>query len=160
MFKLPYFLEGIGNIFKPVLTDEEPLDEKKGAQGYRGKLTFNKDACIGCGICIRVCAGDAIKKDVKKVEDGQEITMTFDLYSCTFCGLCKDFCPKSAIGLTNEMMMVETEKENLVIGGSFIKKTPPKPAPKVKQAVEIKTEDAEKTTDDTKKVVEEKTVTK
>ena len=29
MFKLPYFLEGISNIFKPVLTDEKPIDEVK-----------------------------------------------------------------------------------------------------------------------------------
>ena len=73
MFKLPYFLEGISNIFKPVLTDEKPIDEVKGAENYRGKLSFDSNACIGCGICIRVCAGEAITKEVKPVEGGQEI---------------------------------------------------------------------------------------
>ena len=54
MFKLPYLLEGISNIFKPILTNEEDLDNTKGAENYRGKLYFDANACIGCGICIRV----------------------------------------------------------------------------------------------------------
>lgn len=127
MFKLPYFFEGISNIFKSPLTNEQPLDDIKGAENYRGKLRFNSELCIGCGICTRVCAGDAITKTVKSVDEGQEITMTFDLASCTFCGLCKDFCPKKAIELTNEIMMVTNNKEKLVVGGKFIKKMPTKP---------------------------------
>lgn len=160
MFKIPYFLEGIGNIFKPVLTDEQSLDEKKGLENYRGKLTFNKDLCIGCGICTRVCAGDAITKEVKKVEEGQEITMTFDLYSCTFCGLCKDFCPKKAIDLTDEIMMVEREKEKLLVGGSFIKKMPPKPAPKPKTDVKTKVKVDDNIENNKKVVIEKKSDTK
>lgn len=138
MFKLPYFLEGISNIFKPVLTNETPIDETKGAENYRGKLSFDSTACIGCGICIRVCAGDAIIKEMKPIEGGQEISMTFDLTSCTFCGLCKDFCPKKAINLTEEVMMVSSNKEELKVRGSFIKKLPPKPAIKPKEAIEQK----------------------
>lgn len=138
MFKLPYFLEGISNIFKTVLTDERPIDEVKGTEGYRGKLSFDSEACIGCGICIRVCAGEAITKDIKAVEGGQEIKMNFDLTSCTFCGLCKDFCPKKAIALTDEVLMVSKNKEELKVGGSFIKKLPPKSSDKAKESVKQK----------------------
>ena len=138
MFKLPYFLEGISNIFKPVLTDEKPIDEVKGAENYRGKLSFDSNACIGCGICIRVCAAEAITKEVKLVEGGQEIKMNFDLASCTFCGLCKDFCPKKAITLTNEVIMVSENKEELKVGGSFIKKLPQKPAANAKDKIKSK----------------------
>lgn len=138
MFKLPYFLEGISNIFKPVLTDEKPIDEVKGAENYRGKLSFDSNACIGCGICIRVCAAEAITKEVKLVEGGQEIKMNFDLTSCTFCGLCKDFCPKKAITLTDEVLIVSKNKDELKVGGSFIKKLPPKPALKDKDKIKSK----------------------
>ena len=126
MFKLPYFLEGISNIFKSQYYRRKTIDEVKGAENYRGKLSFDSNACIGCGICIRVCAGDAITKEVKPVEGGQEITMNFDLASCTFCGLCKDFCPKKAITLTDETIMVERNKDNLKVKGTFIKKMPAK----------------------------------
>ena len=37
MFKVPYFLEGISNIFKPVLTNKEKYENAKGAENYRGK---------------------------------------------------------------------------------------------------------------------------
>ena len=138
MFKLPYFLEGISNIFKPVLTDEKPIDEVQGAENYRGRLSFDSNACIGCGICIRVCAGEAITKEVKPVEGGQEIKMNFDLTSCTFCGLCKDFCPKKAITLTDEVLMVSENKDELKVGGSFIKKLPAKPSAKSKESAKQK----------------------
>ena len=138
MFKLPYFLEGISNIFKPVLTDEKPIDEVQGAENYRGRLSFDSNACIGCGICIRVCAGEAITKEVKPVEGGQEIKMNFDLTSCTFCGLCKDFCPKKAITLTDEVLMVSENKDELKVGGSFIKKLPLKPSAKSKESAKQK----------------------
>ena len=133
MFKVPYFLEGISNIFKPVLTNKEKFENAKDAENYRGKLIFDENACIGCGICIRVCAGEAITKEVTPVEGGQEIKMTFDLSSCTFCGLCTDFCPKSAIKTTKEVMMATNDKEKLKIEGKFIKKLPPKPAIKTKK---------------------------
>lgn len=136
MFKLPYFLEGITNIFKPILTDESSIDEIKGVENYRGKLSFDATTCIGCGICIRVCAGDAITKEIKLIEEGQEICMTFDLTSCTFCGLCKDFCPKKSINLTEEVIMISSDKGELKVGGSFIKKLPPKLGVKVKETIE------------------------
>ena len=42
MFKVPYFLEGISNIFKPVLTNKEKFENAKGAENYRGKLILMK----------------------------------------------------------------------------------------------------------------------
>ena len=143
MIKVPYFLQGISNIFKRPLTEENSLNEEKGAPNYRGKIIFHKDLCVGCGMCIRVCAGGAITKTVTKTDENQEITMNFDLYSCTFCGLCKDFCAKKAIELTDECIMVDTEKENLMVSGTFTKKLPPKPAAKKPQNInkeEVKTE--------------------
>ena len=149
MFKLPYFLKGISNIFRPVLTDEKIIDEVKGAENYRGKLSFDSNACIGCGICIRVCAAEAITKEIRPVEGGQEIKMNFDLTSCTFCGLCKDFCPKKAIILTDEALMISENKEDLRIGGSFIKKLPPKPSAKAKEI--LKEKETELNKEETKK---------
>ena len=110
MFKAPFFIEGIKNIFKKPITEEGSIEKVKAADNYRGRLSFNEDACIGCGLCLRVCAGNAITKSIKPVEGGQEITMTFDMASCTFCGLCQDFCSKKAITLTDDPIIVEKNK--------------------------------------------------
>lgn len=136
MYKIPFFTEGIVNLFKKPLTKEESLDKPEVAKNYRGKIEFNNEACIGCGLCMRVCAANAITKKIKPVEDGQEITMSFDLYSCTFCGLCQDFCSKKAITLTEQAIMVSKDKETYKVKGSFIKKVPQKAA--VKQNIDVK----------------------
>ena len=65
MFKIPFLTEGIKNLFKKPITEEGSIEELKSADNYRGRLSFNEDACIGCGLCIRVCAGNAITKSIK-----------------------------------------------------------------------------------------------
>lgn len=142
MFKIPFLIEGIKNIFKKSITEEGSLDETAGAENYRGRLSFNEDSCIGCGLCIRVCAGNAITKTSKPIEGGQEITMTFDMASCTFCGLCQDFCSKKAITLTADPIMVEKDKENLKVQSTFIKKIPAKV--KIEQKEKVKKEEIAK----------------
>ena len=91
------------------------------------------------------CSPGAITKTQKPVEGGQEITMEFDLSSCTFCGMCSDFCPKKTITLTGDSQMVELDKNNFKVSGSFIKKAPPKPTPEqLKKIAEAKKAAAEK----------------
>ena len=142
MFKAPFFIEGIKNIFKKPITEEGSIEKVKAADNYRGRLSFNEDACIGCGLCLRVCAGNAITKSIKPVEGGQEITMTCDMASCTFCGLCQDFCSKKAITLTDDPIIVEKNKGNLKVQGTFIKKMPAKV--KIEQKAKVPNEEMDK----------------
>lgn len=126
--KIPYIKEALGSLFKNPVTEKYPKVKITPPIGYRGKLVFEEEKCIGCGICIKVCAPAAITKIVENTEEGQKITMNFDMGSCTFCNFCGDFCPKKAIELSQEYSMIKTEKEsNLLVTGSFIKKLPPKP---------------------------------
>lgn len=128
--KFPYIKEAISSLFEKPSTERYPFVKKEAPFGYRGKLLYHVDKCIGCGICIRVCAGGAITKTSEKTDEGEKITMEFNMGSCTFCQMCVDFCPRHAIELTNEYSMVTDDKETLKVGGSFIKKIPPRPAPK------------------------------
>ena len=58
-------------------------------QHCEGKPQVNKDACIGCGACFRICAhGAPIIKDGKA---------TIDHDICVGCGRCLAACPKDAI---------------------------------------------------------------
>jgi formate hydrogenlyase subunit 6/NADH:ubiquinone oxidoreductase subunit I len=132
MTKIPFIKEAIKSLFKSPVTDKYPHTKPEVPEGYRGKIKFNADLCVGCGMCIRVCSAESITKSVKSLADSQEITLRFDLGSCTFCKMCADFCGKKAIEFTPEysLISVSGDKSNLIVEGSFIKKLPPKPATK------------------------------
>lgn len=126
MFRAPYIYKAIKNIFSKPLTKRYPEEKVEVTDGYRGKIEFDANSCIGCGLCTRVCSPEAITKEVLKLEEGDQITMTFDLGSCTFCGMCSDFCMKNAIKLTNEYEMIYTRSSERIVKGTFFKKAPPK----------------------------------
>lgn len=125
--KFPFIKEAVSSLFKKPSTELYPFVKKEAPAGYRGKIVFDPEKCIACGMCIRVCAPGAITKTSEKVEDGERVTMEFFLGRCTFCQMCADFCPKKAIELTNEYSMVTGNKEDLKVSGTFIKKLPLKP---------------------------------
>jgi formate hydrogenlyase subunit 6/NADH:ubiquinone oxidoreductase subunit I len=126
MSRFPFAKEAVKSLFKSPVTRKYPVVSVETPEKYRGKIKFNAEVCIGCGLCIRVCSPSAIVKTIKPVDGGQEITMSFDMGSCTFCGYCSDFCPKNAIELTQDYSLVCTDKNDLIVSGTFIKKLPPK----------------------------------
>ena len=125
---LPFVKEAISQLFSKSSCDMYPVVPSEAAPGYRGRIVYHADRCIGCGMCERVCSGNAITRTTEKVEEGDKITLTFNLGSCTFCATCADFCSKSAIELTGDYHMVATKEEDLLVSGSFIKKPPVKKA--------------------------------
>ena len=57
-----------------------------------GAVAFDHKACVGCGLCAKACAADAIKLEDQKPMmrpglDGQ----------CMACGGCVAICPEGAI---------------------------------------------------------------
>lgn len=80
-------------------------------KNFRGKISYDKDSCIGCKLCLKVCPSEALafKDDVKKVKHY--------VSRCTFCGQCADICPKDCFAFTDEFLMAGTDKyaEEMVI---------------------------------------------
>ncbi len=58
-----------------------------------GKTAVNRDKCVGCGMCLRECAHDAISISERKA--------TVDQNKCVGCGRCIHACKAEAIGQTN-----------------------------------------------------------
>ena len=142
----PFVKEAISQLFSKPSCAMYPAVPSEAAPNYRGRIVYHADRCIGCGMCERVCSGNAITRTVEKTEEGDKITLTFNLGSCTFCATCADFCSRKAIELTGDYHMIATKEEDLLVTGSFIKKPPVKkaaPAPAAKPAAEAPAAPAE-----------------
>ena len=126
---LPYIGRAFTNLFRKPATEKFPLEDAPKAQpNYRGRIAYDPNLCINCGLCSRVCAPQAITRTIKPLPNGDsEITLTFDMTSCTFCGTCADFCVKHAIKMTDDYMIVGTKPEDFLVSGTFIKKKPAPP---------------------------------
>lgn len=117
----PFLPVAIKQLFSKPSCAMYPVKESIAAPNYRGRISYDADKCLGCGMCEKVCAGGAITREMEDVEEGKKITLTFDLGSCTFCGHCASFCSTKAITLTQDYHMVATKEEDLLVTGSHIK---------------------------------------
>lgn len=129
---LPYLKKALVNLVSKPSTERFPAgDPPKAAEGYRGRLHYDANKCLNCGLCIRVCAPQCMHREVEKLENGdQRVSFTFDMTSCTFCAMCADFCTSHAITMTDDYMIVGTEPKDFLVKGTFVKKAPP-PKPKL-----------------------------
>lgn len=125
----PFVKQAISQLFSKPSCEMYPFVPSEAAPNYRGRIAYDPNKCIGCGMCVRVCAGKAITLTRTPVEGGENITLTFDLGSCTFCNTCADFCNESAITLTSDYHMIATREEDLLVTGTHFKEKK-KPAPK------------------------------
>jgi formate hydrogenlyase subunit 6/NADH:ubiquinone oxidoreductase subunit I len=71
--------------------------------GFRGKIKYDKEKCIGCRICIKVCPCEAIefKEKDKKIK--------IYLSRCCFCSQCNDVCPTKCLSMSDEFLLADTD---------------------------------------------------
>ena len=119
--KFPFLKEATANLFSKPSTVPFPKVNVDAKPGYRGRISYDAEKCINCGMCVKVCSPSAITRIFEDVEGGQKITYEFDLTSCTFCATCQDFCSTGAIKLTDDYHMVAEDPKDLIVTGSRIK---------------------------------------
>jgi formate hydrogenlyase subunit 6/NADH:ubiquinone oxidoreductase subunit I len=73
--------------------------------GFRGRIEYYRDRCIGCRLCVRVCPADAV------VFLEKEKKIRYHLFRCTFCGQCVDVCPVKALLFTDEFLLADYEHD-------------------------------------------------
>lgn len=70
--------------------------------GVHDVLRLDKERCIGCNICVKICPHEALDKVDAVLKDGRIIkkgSVNIKAEKCMFCGECAFFCPTNAIEL-------------------------------------------------------------
>jgi len=57
-----------------------------------GEVDFDYERCTGCGMCVKICPGDALAMEDKKPKMRE-----FPDNQCMFCGCCSAICPVDAV---------------------------------------------------------------
>ncbi len=73
--------------------------------GFRGRLSYDREKCILCKQCIRVCPAGALEFDKKNNRIKHFVSR------CTFCGQCVDICPTKALKQTSEFLLSTYNKK-------------------------------------------------
>ena len=68
-------------------------------KNYSDKLRVDKDKCIGCGKCEKLCPMNNIKIVDKKVVQNNQ---------CTMCYRCINNCPKQAMTLLGKKVVEQS----------------------------------------------------
>lgn len=119
----PFAKKALSNLFKKPSTVRFPEVEAPAMPAYRGRISYDAEKCVNCGMCIKVCSPEAITRTVKPGDGGDYITYDFDLTSCTFCGSCQDFCSTKAIVLSEDYHMVAEDPAELSVSGTRFRQT-------------------------------------
>ena len=88
------------------------------------ELILNKEKCLGCGTCFRVCPKEAINRGpigasrratIQKFPTKEDIIPEiYNVNKCVFCGTCVYFCPVSALTIKKNGNIVNLEDIEIV----------------------------------------------
>jgi formate hydrogenlyase subunit 6/NADH:ubiquinone oxidoreductase subunit I len=104
--------QAMKSLFRKPATIKYPLQKAYIPKGFRGKLTFDPSACVGCKLCTKDCPSHAIEI-LPAAEGGFKAVVHLD--KCIYCGQCADSCRKGALHCTNEFELAAFNRGSLTV---------------------------------------------
>jgi formate hydrogenlyase subunit 6/NADH:ubiquinone oxidoreductase subunit I len=115
-FQLPQiFKTAAAYILIEPATTRYPFEKTTLLENLRGQPIFNRNLCIGCGICSKNCPSKAMRM----VTVNKKKYPLFNLGKCIFCNECVENCPKNAITNSSIFELATTDKSTLIINPEF-----------------------------------------
>ena len=71
---------------------------------FRGKIAYDRETCIGCKLCIRVCPSRAIEF----IPEEKKIKIRID--RCIFCSQCNDVCPTNSLSMSENFLLANEDR--------------------------------------------------
>jgi formate hydrogenlyase subunit 6/NADH:ubiquinone oxidoreductase subunit I len=75
-------------------------------KGFRGKIVYDRDKCIGCKLCLKVCPANAIEF----IPETKKIKIHVD--HCICCSQCNDICPKNCLSMSDNFFVAATDRNS------------------------------------------------
>ena len=100
-------------IFSRPYTIDFPNVPYQPPPGFRGRVRFDADACIGCGACAEVCPPKCIDVVDESDCDSPKRRLIQHADACIWCGQCERYCPTGeGIQMTSEYIQVGYKPED------------------------------------------------
>lgn len=110
-------LSAIRFLIKKPLTIKVPFEPKAPSDNYRGIHSNEKDYCVGCGNCAKICPTEAIrmvKQDIEPKPGSTDLRPQVDYGRCCSCGLCVDVCPTGSLKLSASYLKISPKRKDFV----------------------------------------------
>lgn len=113
-------IKGLGitlkHFFQKEITEQYPDVMPKLAPRFRGRLCYEFEKCIACGICINNCPNDVLSLESEKSEKSKKkklLSYTIDFQYCMFCNLCVESCPTNCLYFDHEFELSQFKREDI-----------------------------------------------
>lgn len=124
---IPEIIKGLlltlKHLVKPKFTLQYPEVKFTPPDSYRGRpvlvLENEKERCVACGLCSRVCPALAIDVQANETQDVKErypLLFEINMLRCIFCGFCEEVCPEEAIVMSKDYELTFQKYSDAIYG--------------------------------------------